>query len=112
MEQEPDPLSYHHWGGLAAYHLCRVLTAYFLSHPSLISLAIGDLCSLLGALNKDGPGQCSGHSKQPNPQPVALGKCMLILFFISCPAILPFGMFTQKNDFLHSNDCCYIYRFD
>jgi hypothetical protein len=41
------PLSYHQWGRLAAYHICRVLTAYLLSHQrgpthSLISLAIGD----------------------------------------------------------------------
>jgi hypothetical protein len=33
--------------------------------------------------------------KQPNPEPVALGKCTLILFFISHPAILSFGMLTQ-----------------
>ncbi len=33
--------------------------------------------------------------KQPNPEPVALGKCALILFFISCPEILSFGMLAQ-----------------
>jgi hypothetical protein len=33
--------------------------------------------------------------KQPNPDPVVLGKCTLILFFISCPAILSFGMLSQ-----------------
>ncbi len=33
--------------------------------------------------------------KQPNLEPVALGKCTLILFFISRPAILSFGMLTQ-----------------
>ncbi len=47
VEQELDPLSYHHWGRLAAYHICRVLTAYFLSNRggpthSLISVTIGD----------------------------------------------------------------------
>ncbi len=48
VEQELDPLSYHHWGGLAAYHICRVFTAYLHNRggvlpPSLISLAIGYL---------------------------------------------------------------------
>jgi hypothetical protein len=33
--------------------------------------------------------------KQPNPEPVALGKCMLILFLISHPVILSFGMLSQ-----------------
>jgi hypothetical protein len=33
--------------------------------------------------------------KQPYPEPVDLEKCTLILFFISRPAILSFGMFTQ-----------------
>jgi hypothetical protein len=33
--------------------------------------------------------------KQPNPDPVALGKCTLILFFISHPVILSFGMLAQ-----------------
>ncbi len=33
--------------------------------------------------------------KPPNPEPGALGKCALILFFISHPAILSFGMITQ-----------------
>jgi hypothetical protein len=34
-------------------------------------------------------------NKQPNPEPVALGKCTVILFFISCPAILSVRMLTQ-----------------
>ncbi len=48
VDQELDPHSYHQWGRLAAYHICRVLTAYLLSHQrggpthSLISLAVGD----------------------------------------------------------------------
>jgi hypothetical protein len=48
VNQELDPLSYHQWARLAAYHISRVLTAYLLSHqrgvlPILfISLAIGD----------------------------------------------------------------------
>jgi hypothetical protein len=33
--------------------------------------------------------------KQPNPEPVALGKCTVILFFISRPAILSVGIRTQ-----------------
>ncbi len=33
--------------------------------------------------------------KQPNPEPVVLGKCTVILFFISRPAILSVGMLTQ-----------------
>jgi hypothetical protein len=32
--------------------------------------------------------------KKPNPEPVALGKCKLILIFIFRPAILDFGMLT------------------
>jgi L-amino acid N-acyltransferase YncA len=44
VDQVLGPLSYHQWERLAAYHICRVLTAYLLSHQrgSLISLAIGD----------------------------------------------------------------------
>jgi hypothetical protein len=33
--------------------------------------------------------------QQPNSEPVALGKCMLILFFISHPVILFFGTLSQ-----------------
>jgi hypothetical protein len=33
--------------------------------------------------------------KQPNPEPVALGKCAVILFFISRPARLSVRMLTQ-----------------
>jgi hypothetical protein len=33
--------------------------------------------------------------KQPNPEPVALGKCTLILFLISHPVILSFGVLSQ-----------------
>jgi hypothetical protein len=33
--------------------------------------------------------------KQPNPEPVAFGKCMLILFPISHPVILSFGMLSK-----------------
>jgi hypothetical protein len=33
--------------------------------------------------------------KQPNPEPVALGKCTLILFLICHPVILSFGMLSQ-----------------
>jgi hypothetical protein len=29
-----------------------------------------------------------GVDKQPNPEPMALGKCTFILFFLSCQAIL------------------------
>jgi hypothetical protein len=33
--------------------------------------------------------------KQPNPEPVALGKCTLILFLISLPVIWSFGMLSH-----------------
>jgi hypothetical protein len=35
--------------------------------------------------------------KQPNPEPVVLGKCTLMLFFIFRPAILSFGMLTYND---------------
>jgi hypothetical protein len=35
--------------------------------------------SLLGALNKDGPGQWSGHLQASQPRTCGPGKCMLIL---------------------------------
>jgi hypothetical protein len=50
--------------------------------------------SLLVALNKDGPRQCSGHLQAAEPRTCGLGKCTLILFFISHPVILSFGMLT------------------
>jgi hypothetical protein len=43
--------------------------------------------SLLGALNKMDMDSAVDIHKQPNPEPVALGKCMLILFFVSRLAI-------------------------
>ncbi len=48
VEQELDPLSYHHWGRLAAITFAGYcLLISFLTRegpaPSLISLAIGDL---------------------------------------------------------------------
>jgi hypothetical protein len=33
--------------------------------------------------------------KQPNPEPVALGNCTLMLFLISHPVILSFGVLSQ-----------------
>jgi hypothetical protein len=35
--------------------------------------------------------------KKPNPEPVALRKCTLILIFIFPPAILDFGMLSYSK---------------
>jgi hypothetical protein len=35
------------------------------------------------------------NREQPNPESVAIGECMYILFFISHPGILSFGTFPQ-----------------
>jgi hypothetical protein len=92
VDQELDPLSYHHWGRLAAYHICRVLTAYLLFHQRgsyPFSYQSGHWgFRLLEALRRMVLDSAVDIHKQPNPEPVALGKCMLILFSISHPVIL------------------------
>jgi hypothetical protein len=64
VEQKLDPLSYHHWGRLAAYHICKTLTAYILSHQRPGHWGF----HLLEALKNDGPGQRSGHSQAAQPR--------------------------------------------
>jgi hypothetical protein len=66
--------------------------------------------SLLVALNKDGPGQWSGHLQAAQPRTCGPGKCMLILFFISVQKCCLLECLS--NDYLPSTDCCYIFRFD
>jgi hypothetical protein len=100
LEQELDPLSYHHWGEQAAYHICRELTAYLLSHqkgscPFVLSAWPLEIKSTRSPQQGWSWTSAVDTHKQPNPEPVALGKCTLILLSNSCPAILSFGMLTQ-----------------
>jgi hypothetical protein len=59
--------------------------------PSLISPAIKDLVNYEPSTRMDLDSAVDIH-KQPNPEPGALGMYTFILFFISRPAILSFGM--------------------
>ncbi len=109
------PLSYHRWGGLAAFHICRMLTAYLLSHQRgsyPFSYQLGHWrFSLLGALNKDGPGLCSGHLQAAQPRTCGPWKVYInIVPYLSSSNIVFWNAF--PNDYLHSIDCCYIFRFD
>jgi hypothetical protein len=90
VEQELDPLSCQHWGRLAAYQICRVLTAYLLSHQRgsyPFSYQPGHWgFSLLEALKKDGPGQCSGHSQAPT-QNLWKVYVNIVIYFLSSNTI-------------------------
>jgi hypothetical protein len=48
--------------------------------------------SLLAALNKDGPGQWSGHLQAAQPRTCGPGKSMFDIVLYFHPVILPFGM--------------------
>ncbi len=65
------------WGGLAAYHICRVVTAISFptrGGPAPFSYQPGHWrFSLLRALNKDGSGQWSGDSQPAQHKSCASG---------------------------------------
>jgi hypothetical protein len=88
------PLSYHQWGRLAAYNICRVLTAYLVSHQRgsyPFSYQTGHWgFSLLEAIKKDGPGQSSGHSQAAQPRTCGPWKVYIIvvLYFSSSNTFL------------------------
>ncbi len=88
VDQELDPLSYHQWVSLAAYHICRVLTDNLLSHqrgsyPFSYQPDHWGF-SPLEALKKDSHGQRSGHSQAAQPRTCGPWKVYVnIVFYFS-----------------------------
>ncbi len=67
--------------------------------------------SLLAVFNKDGSGQCSGQPRTAQSRICRHRTVYAHIVFISHLVLLSFGMFPQMV-YLHSTDCCYIFRFD
>jgi hypothetical protein len=63
------------------------------TRPSLICLATGVL--VLVAINKDGPGQCSGHLQAAQPRSCGPWRVYIKLFFVSHPVKLSFRTLSQ-----------------
>jgi hypothetical protein len=91
LKQGPDPLRPEHLP------------------PSLSAWVLG--LSLLVTLNKDGPGQCSGHLQAAQPRTCSLWKVYvnIVLYFSSNNTVFWNG---YPNDYLHKTDGCYIFWFD
>jgi hypothetical protein len=64
--------------------------------------------SLLAAINKDGPGQWSGHLQAAQPSTCGPRKCMFDIVLCFRPVICPLECLS--SDYLHSTDYCYIFR--
>jgi hypothetical protein len=64
--------------------------------------------SLLVALNKDGSGQCSGHSRTAQPRTCGNWRVSvnIVLYFSSSNTVF---WNVPPNGYLHSTDCCYIF---
>jgi hypothetical protein len=112
-KQEPDPL---HPGVLPPSLISigegYAYPVYHPGGPPPFSYLPGHWrLSVLVALNKDGPGQCSEYSPAAKPRTCGPWKVNVnIVLYSSSSNTVFWNAF--PNGYLHSTDCCYNFRFN